>query len=238
MEIIVKTAVRSLFTYVFVVMLTRLMGRKLISQMTFFDFVVGITLGAVSANLAMGPNSNFSVATTVLVIFAALSILTGYLHTRSLGFQKLVNSEPVTVIANGKIIEENFGRMRFSLSELLMKLREKSIFNPADVEFAIMETDGNLSVQKKSQKVALTPSDLGLSTSYTGLTKDLIMDGSIMTENLKDIGLDSQWLQNKLVSQGVASAEAVFYAGLDTAGNLYVSLKEKRREKHGVYGIE
>jgi uncharacterized membrane protein YcaP (DUF421 family) len=101
-----------------------------------------------------------------------------------------------------------------------------------------LETDGNLSVLPKSQKIPLTPSDLHISTKYYGLTKDLVLDGSIMSENLKDINLDEQWLQDQLKDHGIANIKEVFYAGLDSSGSLFVSKRRKTREKHGQHSIE
>jgi len=113
------------------------------------------------------------------------------------------------------------------------------VFNISDVEFAIMENNGKLSVLKKSQKQTVTPSDLNLPTAYIGLNKDLVIDGEIMKENLQDIHLDEGWLHSKIKSQGIEDIRDVFYAGLDTSGNLYISIKnQKNVEKHGQYGIE
>lgn len=228
----------SVIAYILVMILTRAMGRKLMSQMTYFDFVVGIALGSTMSNLALGPNSNAYSSTTVLIVLTILAVLSGFLHVKSFKFRKLIQSEPVTVITNGKIVEENLGKNRLTLNELFMLLREKNIFNVSDVEFAMMETDGKLSVLPKSQKQPVTPSDLQIPTVYKGLTRDLVMDGQIIFENLKDANLDESWLLAQLKSQGVLNVADVFYAGLDTAGNLYVSVKKTRREKHGQYGLE
>lgn len=120
----------------------------------------------------------------------------------------------------------------------MMLLREKDVFNVADVEFAVFETNGKLSVLKKSQKMPVTPSDLNIPTPYIGLTKDIIINGKILEENLQDTHLDKKWLTNELEKQNFYKIEDVFYAGLDTLGNLYVSERNKSQEKHGQHGIE
>jgi uncharacterized membrane protein YcaP (DUF421 family) len=227
-----------MFAFVLSLFLVRIMGRKLISQMTFFDFVVGVALGSTVAALAIGPNNTAYNAVTVLVVFTLLAVITGVLHLRSQGFRKLIESEPVTMIANGQIVEGNLAKTRLSLNDLLMLLREKNVFNIGDVEFALLENDGKLSVLPKSQKQPVTPSDLNLATGYKGLTRDLILDGEVMVENLKDAGLDESWLTSRLQAQGTGGVKEVFYAGLDTAGNLYVSLKKSEKESHGKYGLE
>jgi len=142
------------------------------------------------------------------------------------------------MIANGKIMEKNMKKIRLSINDLMMLLREKNIFNISDVEFALMETDGKLSVLPKSQKQPITPADLKLPTTYKGLMKDIIIDGQVMYENLQDANLNEQWLYNELLTKGIKQPQEVFYAGLDTAGNLYVSIQKDEREKQGKYGLE
>ncbi len=238
-EIIISTILKAILGFLLLLVATRLLGRKAISQMTFFDFAVAITIGSVTANLAIGPPDTFYSSITALTTITALTFLIGYLHIKGFRFRKLVESEPIVVVNNGKIMDKNLSRVRITLQELGSLLREKNIFNYSDVEFAVMETDGKLSVLKKSQKQPVTPSDLNIPTSYKGLTKDLIVDGNVMQENLKSVNLNQQWLMSQLTAQGIHDANQVFYAGLDTSGNLYVSPKTKNdKEEHGKYGIE
>ena len=238
-QIIINSIFRAIIAYLLLLLVARLMGRKGLSQMTFFDFAVIITLGSVPASLAMGSNSTTASAATVLITLGALAIITGYLHIKSVWVRKLTNSEPVTAIENGRIIDKNLKKVRFTINELTTLLREKNVFNYADVEFAIIENDGQLSVLPKSQKAPLTPSDLNLATSYKGLTKDLIMDGKILSENLKSVKLDETWLNTQLTNQGVSNVEQVFYAGFDSVGTLYVSVRQPSTEEyHGQYVIE
>lgn len=238
-ETIVNSILRACIAYLLLLLVARFMGRKSLSQMTFFDFATIITLGSVTANLAMGPENTPTIAATTLITLGALAILTGYLHIKSMWVRKLTNSEPVTAIENGKIIDQNLKKLRFTVNELSSMLRKKNVFNYGDVEFAIIENDGQLSVLPKSQKAPLTPSDLSISTSYTGLTKDLIIDGKVLVENLKSVKLDEKWLYAQLSNQGIFNIEQVFYAGLDSSGNLYVSVSQTdTQEYHGQYGID
>lgn len=206
--------------------------------MTFYDFVFSLTLGSVTANLVTGQDNTLASTTTVIITWAFLAILTDYLHIKSMWFRKLINSEPVTVISKGKIVDKNLKKLRLNINELTSLLREKNIFNISDVEFAIIENEGQLSVLPKSQYQPLTPSDLNITTKYKGLTADIIIDGNIMKENLKNANLNEEWLKSKLNTQGIENLKDVFYAGLDTSGNLYVSKRSKNRETEGQYGIE
>lgn len=235
---IINSILRAIFAYFLILFLIRLMGRKAISQMTFFDFVVGITLGSVTANLALGPQASAVSAASILITLALLAILSGNAHIKSLRANKLLNSEPVVLIEKGKIVDQNLRKSRINISELTSLLREKNIFSMADVEFAIMETDGKLSALPKAAKQPLTPSDLSIPLPYKGLMKDVVIDSQIMQENLQDANQNETWLINQLKAQGVQDIKDIFYAGLDSSGNLYVSIKGKHQEKHGQHGIE
>lgn len=235
---ILMSSLRISFAYLLLLTLTRIMGRKMISQLTFFDFVVGVIVGSVAANLSVSQQNPVLSGVTVLIVLALITIIIDFSNIKSMFSRKLTNSEPVTLVENGKIIDKNLEKTRLPLDNLMMLLREKNTFNIADVEFAIFETDGKLSVLKKSQKQPVTPSDLNIPTSYSGLTKDIIIDGKVMEENLKDAKLDNEWLMGKLRDNHFNSTQEVFYAGLDTSGNLYISSKNRIKEKEGQHGIE
>jgi uncharacterized membrane protein YcaP (DUF421 family) len=236
---VINTIIKCIIVYILALILTRLMGRKEISQMTFFDFLVGVSMGSIVANAIIGNERMSKAAVTAVIVLALLEIITSYLHIKSFGIRKLVNSEPVVVVKNGIIAEANVRRMRLTIDELMMKLREKNIFNIADVEYAIMETDGKMSVLPKSQKQPLTPKHLSIKTKKSGLTRDVIIDGNIMEENLKSVGLDDKWIKGQLRVHGIKDVSDVFYAGLDSNKKLHISKRNANvDEKHGEYGIE
>lgn len=235
---IIQSSIRIFIAYFLLLTLTRIMGRKMVSQITFFDFVVGVIVGSVAANLSVSQRNPVVSGITVLVVLALITVTIDYSNVKNFFSRKLSNSEPVTVVENGRIIAKNLERTRLPLDNLMMLLREKNAFNIADVEFAIFETDGKLSVLKKSQKQPVTPSDLNIPTAYAGITKDIIIDGKVMNENLKDARLDMEWLIGRLKDNNFNSTEEVFYAGLDTKGNLYISSRNRVREEEGQHGIE
>lgn len=236
---LINVVFKPIIVYVFALFLTRLMGRKLISQMTFFDFVVGVTMGTLVANV-MVDISNPSLSSLIaLIIISILAISTAFFNIKSFKMRKIINSEPITVVENGTIVEENMKDTRMTINELMMKMREKNIFNLADVEFAMMETDGELSVLPKADKKPLTPSQMNIQTTNEGLMKDIIIDGNLMEENLESIGIDRNWIDVELKKQNIENISEVFYAGIYGNKKLHVSKRNKNRhEKHGQYGIE
>ncbi|MBV7272541.1 DUF421 domain-containing protein [Clostridium sp. PL3] len=238
-RVILNTIIRSVGVYILAILLTRLMGRKLIAQMTFFDFVIGVSMGSIIANSIVGQQFTSMSAITALILVSVLIIITGYVHIKSFKARKIIDSEPVTLVQNGTIVEENMKNVRLTINELMMKLREKNSFNLADVEFAIMENDGELSVLTKADKQPLTPGQMNIQATSTGLMRDIILDGNVMEENLSSAGLNKEWLQSQLNSQNIKDISEVFYAGLDDTKRLCISKKEMNdEESHGEYGIE
>ncbi|MGE5582868.1 MAG: DUF421 domain-containing protein [Bacillota bacterium] len=234
---IIGPVIRTTIAYILILGLVILIGRKLLSQITFFDFIVGVTIGATTANVALGPKEVSITGSIILVTLTILTVLTGFIRLWSFKARKVIDSGPITVIANGKIMADNLARSRVTLNELTMLLREKNIFNLNDVEFAILEADGKMSVLPKSQKKPVTPADLNIPTKYGGLMKDLIMDGHVLKENLADAHFNEEWLIGQLKEKNLELNE-VFYAGLDSEGNLYLSSRNRNLEEQGQYGID
>jgi len=232
------TIARALFAYLLLLVVSRAVGRKAISQMTFFDFAVAITFGSVTANLGMGSQNTPLNASLVLVTFGSLAILTAFIAMKSMRVRKLIASEPVVLIAKGEIVKENLQKIRLSIGTLNSLLREKNAFNIMDVEYAILENDGKISVLLKSNKQPLTPFDMNIATPYKGLLHEIILDGRLMRENLAKAGKDEPWLSDQLSAKGIRNIKDVFYAALDVSGELYLTLGVSGIEDHGKYGIE
>lgn len=238
-QTILDTIIRGATAYIFALVLTRLLGRKLISQMTLFDFVVAVTLGSLTANLAIGAQSTPLIAATAFSTIFLFAIITDLLYIKSFKSRKLINSEPIALIDAGTIVEDNMKKVRLTIDELTMKLREKNIFNLADVEFAIMETDGQLSILPKPDKTPLTPSHMNIHATSGGLMRDVIIDGNVFEKNLSGAGLNIAWLRSQLHMQGIQDASELFYAGVDANQKLYISKRNAgNKENPGKYGIE
>ncbi len=238
MNEVLLTIFRGLVAFLLLLTVTRLVGRKAISQMTFFDFAVAITFGSLTANMAIGGNNSPLTAGIAIVTFGALAIITSVIVLKSRHFRKLVNSEPVIVIAKGELVKENMKKIRLTMEMLNTLLREKNAFNIIDVEYAILENDGKLSVLSKSNKQPVTPADKNIGKPYMGLTVELIIDGAPMYENMRMIGKDEQWIVNELHNMGIQSVKDVFFAAMDSSGKLYISLGITGKEIQGKYGIE
>lgn len=228
MSIILVVTIRSFIAFFALLILVRLMGKQQLAELTFFDYVVGITIGSIAATLSVAVNQNTLATLIGMAWWTILPIILACLSLRSVWIRKIVEGEAVIVIQNGKILERNLRKLRLSIDDLITLLRSQGVFDADDVEFALFETNGALSIQKKSQKRALTPSDLSIGTQYEGLPTNLIEDGILLNDALKSLNLSKAWLQHQLAKVDIKDMKQVSLAQLDTQGNLYVDLEGDR----------
>lgn len=230
----IEVLLRSLITFIGLLCLALLMGRKQLSQITFFDYVVGITIGSIAAIIAVDRSISVIEGTIAIVIWSVMPVIVGYIAMRSIKFRILVDGEPKVIIQNGVIINKNMLREKYNMGDLLMQLRDKGIFNISEVDFAILEPNGKLSVLKKPQHCAVTLKDINITTDYTGVMIELIIDGRIISKHLESIGKDVGWLQDQLNSRHIESVDRVIFTGYLSNGELYVSL---RNDSTGIHFI-
>lgn len=228
MPIILVVVIRSFISFFILLLLVRIIGKQQVAQLTFFDYIVGITIGSIAATLSVQVNENTLATLVGMGVWTILAIVLGYLGLHSVWLRKVVGGEATVVVENGKILEENLKRIRIPIDELISELRTQGVFSIEDVEFALLEPGGKLSVQKKSQKQPLTPGDINLPTQYDGLPTNLIMDGIILYDALRSLNLSKAWLLHQLGKQSITDVSEISLAQLDTKGNLYVDLKGDR----------
>ncbi len=220
------TVARTGLLYILVVITMRLMGKRQIAQLEPFELVIAIMI----AELAVIPmqDRNIPLINGIIAIATLLFIQVTFsiASLRSVAFRSFLDGRYSVIIADGVIQEKEMRKARYNLDELLEQLRLKSIFNLGDIEFAILETSGELSVLLKSQKRTATPFDLQVETRYEGLPLVLIMDGQVMTSELKKSTLSEAWLRTELEKHGIKSPSEVLIASLNTAGDLFFQPKE------------
>lgn len=226
---------RSIITFLGLLFLTHLMGRKQLSQITFFDYIVGITIGSIAASIAVDRSIDVIDGIIATVVWGIMPVLVGYIAVKNIAFRRIVDGEPKVIIQNGKIINKNMLKEKYNMGDLLMQLRAKGVFDITEVEFAILEPNGELSVLRKSQYNPATPKDLNIPTEYKGLMTELIINGQIISYHLKAINKDTQWLLEQLNKRNIKNIKDVMLAGLQTDGQLYISLKNDLDGVHLVF---
>jgi uncharacterized membrane protein YcaP (DUF421 family) len=203
--------------------LARVLGKQQISQLTFFDYVLGITIGSIAASLSVDLSSRAWPHWIGIITWAIAVVILQYISFLSKRSQRYLTGVPTIVIMNGKILEQNMYKLRYTTSDLLEQLRDKNVFDLTRVAFAVLENNGQLSVLLKPQYQPVTPSDLNISPKNAGLNNELIYNGLIIEENLAKTGVDRVWLEQQLRAQGISSYTDVFIASYDsTSGNLYI----------------
>jgi len=229
-ETYLSGVLKALIAFVVIMIMTRWLNKEQLSQLTFYDWIVGITIGSIAGNLATDPEGRTLEHIVVLVVFSAAAFFTGLITEKSRPLRKIIEGEPTVVIHNGRILEHNMAKLHYNVDNLLSQLRQKNVFNIEDVEFALLEGNGGLSVLLKSQKRPLTPSDLGVPTGYEGLSSEIIVDGRVIYQNLKQNQLDEQWLITELRKRGYNSPRDIVLATLSSDGQLYIDDKKDETE--------
>ncbi|MDW7673917.1 MAG: DUF421 domain-containing protein [Bacillota bacterium] len=226
----IEILLQTLLAFFALLIFARLLGKQQVGQLTFFEYVNGITIGSIAGTLATSLDIRTSHNFVSLLFFVSLTLIAQYVSVVSRPLRKLLDGEPTVIIHNGKILEQNMKKMRYNLDELLQQLRTKDAFDISRVEFALLEPDGKLSVQLKSQYQPVTPNDLNLTTGYQGIGSELIIDGEIVKENLVQNYLTEEWLRQELAARGIVELEEVVLAYMATDGKLYFDLKRDQIE--------
>ncbi|HHW39520.1 MAG TPA: DUF421 domain-containing protein [Bacillales bacterium] len=225
------TLARTVILYTLVMITMRLMGKRQIAQLEPFELVIAIMI----AELAVIPmqDRDIPLINGVIAILTLLFIQVTFsvLSLKSLWFRSLLDGEYSIIIANGVIQEAEMRKARYNLHELLEQLRLNAVFNLADVEYAVLETSGDLSVLLKSQARPVTPQDLQLETRYEGLPLILILDGQVMHRELEKAQLSEGWLRTELEKYGAKDPAEILIATLSTTGELFVQRKERPRRR-------
>ncbi len=216
-----KTGLVSLFSLVTLFVLTKLMGKKQVSELTMFDYVIGISIGSIAAEMATELENPIK-PLVAMFIYAVASVAVSLATSKSLKARRLLFGKTTVLIKNGRLLRKNFKKSHIDLSEFLMQCRSAGYFNISDINIAVLEPSGKLSLLPFSEKRPATPEDLKLVPSPDSLCFNVIMDGHIMPENLKATGFDEKWLRAELKCQNAGSPEGVFLATLDYNGTLSV----------------
>ena len=205
--------------------IAKIMGHKQISQLDFFDYISGITIGSIAAELATELEKPLKPLIAVAV-YGAVAILLSKITSLFPKTRKYINGTPTILMNNGKLYRENMKKAKLDLSEFMVMCRQQGYFNLSDIQTAVFEFNGKLSILPVSKKRPANPEDLNLSPSPEYFQTEVVMDGRVLDENLKRISLDDKWLQKQLTAQGYKKPQEVFLAVCDENNQLTVFAME------------
>ena len=225
MEYLIKIPILSLSSLIVLFILSKLMGNKEISQLSMFDYTIGITIGSIAAEMATSLEDNFMEPLLAMIVYALIAVLISYISAKFLPVRRVIEGKSVILYDNGKILRGNFKKMNLDISEFLMQCRVNGYFNLADLQTVILEANGKMSFLPRSTKRPATPEDLSIKPKPENIVVNLILDGKILKENLKFINRDENWLIKEIKKQGFLHLDQIFLATYDNNNNLSIYKK-------------
>lgn len=189
--------------------ITKLLGHKQMSQLDIFDYITGITIGSIAAELATELEEPWK-PLIAMAVYGAITILLTTVTSKLPKMRKFINGTPTIVFHNGKLYRKNMKKAKLDLSEFMMMCRQEGYFHLNDIQTAVFEYNGRLTVLPKATKRPVNPTDMNLVPSPETISTEVIMDGRILDGNLKRMGLDSRWLEKELAVQGYQTPKQIF----------------------------
>ena len=206
---ILKVILTALLSVLSIFIITKLMGHKQVAQLDFFDYISGITIGSIAAELATELEKPYK-PLIALVIYGLVSLLLDFIVQKFPRCRKYINGTPTILMNEGKIYRKNLKQAKLDLSEFMLLCREQGYFELDEIQTAIFEHNGKISVLPKAANRPATPDDLKIPAKATHIGAEVIMDGRVMSENLSRIGRDEKWLENQMKTQGYKNAKEIF----------------------------
>lgn len=216
---IIKVILTTLLSAVALFIIAKIIGHKQMSQLDFFDYITGITVGSIAAELATEIEEPTK-PLVAIIVYGVITFSLSLLTSKVAKMRKYINGTPTIIMNNGKLYRENMKKAKLDLSEFMVMCRQEGYFNLADIQTAVFEYNGRLTILPISDKRPATPNDLNISVKDDKISTEIILDGQVLSENLKRSGLDKKWLEKQLKEQGYNSAKEIFLGICDDSNNL------------------
>lgn len=199
---IIETIVRGFISLITLFLITKLMGKKQISELSLFDYVMGISIGNFAAEITTNMDNQFINGIVAIVLFGVVAYIISKITMKSIKLRRFFMGVPTIIIQNGKLLENGLKKAKIDVNDLLEECRTNGYFDLSEIEFAIMEANGNVSFLPKGENKPLTVKDMNLKAEKQGLCANVIIDGKIMDKNLSNINKNKKWLDNELKVKG------------------------------------
>ena len=227
--------IKSFFSLFALFIFTNALGKKQINQLNMFDYVIGISIGNVVAEMTVNKEVVFLDGIIVMGMYSLISIVISFLTTKSIVLRRIISGTPTTIIENGKIIEKALIKSKLDINELLEEARIDGYFDISEIEYAIMESNGKISFLPKSKYKPVTANDLKLKTNYKGLCTNVVIDGHIMNNNLKSINKNKNWLLRRLTNLNYKDIDKLLLVTCDSNEKLTIFEKKIEGNKYGSF---
>lgn len=206
---VLKIVLTSVLSASALFVIAKVIGHKQVAQLNFFDYITGITIGSIAAELATELENPLQ-PLVAMVVYGAITVILNVIASKQPKMRKFINGTPTIIMDNGKIYRKNLKKAKIDLSEFMVLCRQEGYFNLADIQTAVFEYNGKLTVLPISTKRPLNPEDINLTPQPEYISTEVIMDGRILDGNLKRMGVDSKWLEKRIKEQGFNDAKEIF----------------------------
>ena len=213
---------RGFLSLVVLFLVTKLLGKKQVSQLSLFDYVIGISIGNFAAEITTNVEVQILNGIFAVVLFGLVAYIVSVLTMKSIELRRFFIGTPTIIIQNGKIIESNLKKVKFDINDLLEQCRNKDYFNLEEIEYAVLEVNGELSILPKGEYKPVTIKDMNLKAQKQSLCANVIIDGNVMKNNLKSMKKDEKWLEKELKIRGYIDKNNILLATLDNNEKLVV----------------
>ena len=215
-------------------LLAKLMGNKQMSELNMFDYINGITIGSIAAELATGEFTDIYDGVMAMVIYSLIAIMLTFLSQKSLLLRRFITGKSIIIYDNGKFYNKNLSTAKIDINEILVMCRSKGYFNFDEIQTVILESNGQLSILPKDKNRPLTPDDMKITVLQSGVEAVVIQDGKVLERNLKATGNNIEWLKKELKKQNIKTSE-VFIAFCDNNNTLKVHKKVKSNPTNDIF---
>lgn len=234
MNNIINICYRTIIVLIFLFFATKMIGKKQISQLSLFDYIVGITIGSIAADISLDVEKNLTSGLVSLFIFCFTAYLISIITSKSIAARRFFTGVPTVLVENSKIIESGLRKTKIDINELLAEARIAGYFDLSEINYAIMEINGSISFLPKEKEKPVTRKDMKIKTDKGGLTANVVIDEEYMENNMKAIGKDRQWLEHEMKIQGYENYDGILLATVDSNKKLTIYRKNVKPDKNTV----
>lgn len=225
---------RSLFSLIALFLITKLIGRKQVSELSLFDYVIGISIGNFAAEITINMDTPYIHGIIAVIVFGVSAYIVSLVTMKSIHLRKWIIGTPIIIIQNGKILEKNMKKVMIDVNDLLEQCRNAGYFDLNEIEFAVMEANGKLSILPVSEYKPLTPKDMKVKVNKASLCANVIIDGNIMIHNLENMNKTEDWLKQELKVKGYQKTNDILLAILDNQEKLTIYEKNENIKANNV----
>ena len=197
-----NVVIRGLLSLITLFLVTKLIGKKQVSQLSLFDYVIGISIGNFAAEMTINLESEELYGIIAVLLFGGIAYLVSVGTMKSIKLRRFFMGSPTILIEHGKILQNNFYKVKYDINDMLEQCRVNGYFDISEIDYAIVEANGELSILAKSEYLPVNRTDMKLKVSKNGLCANVIIDGKVMYNNLKKIKKDEKWLNKELKLKG------------------------------------